>query len=172
MFVVGAATLALAAGTGLLVELSLRQWLVAGLGLGLVLWVGGAVSGQILLARLLDRASGREVLEYLRLLLWIIPRVYVPAGMVGVGCGIALVAVSGVSFTQPAVVVPLALYALTAVAGSVFSAPGYVRLIRLADTQGPDDPRVLRRLMPLAWLNRAELTLVCGVGFVLVTSLT
>lgn len=133
--------------------------------------MGGAVSGQILLARLLDRADGREVLEYLRLLLWIIPRMYVPVGMAGVGCGITLVAISGTSFTQPAVVVPLALYALTVLAGSVLSAPGYVRLIRLADTNGPDDPRVLQRLMPLAWLNRAELALVCGLGSVLVASL-
>jgi hypothetical protein len=161
----------LAAGTGLLAGLSVRAWLVFGLVLGLVIWVGGAISGQVLLARLLDRAAGQEVLNYLRLLLWIIPWLYVPIGMVGVGCGIALLVVTGVPFAQPLVIVPLALYGLTAVAGAVFSAPGYVRLIRFAEIHGADDPRVRQRLLPLAWLNRVELTLVCGVGFVLAAAL-
>lgn len=40
MMAVAAGTLALAVGTGLLVGLSLRQWLVLGLGSGLVLWGG------------------------------------------------------------------------------------------------------------------------------------
>lgn len=157
--------------TGWLVEMSLQSWLVFGLGASLVLWVGGAVSGQVLLARLLDRASGQQVLDYLRQLLWIIPRMYVPLGFVALGCGLALVATTGTTFTQPAVIGPLALYLLTAVAGAAVSAPGYVRLIRLAETQGPDDPAVRRRLLPLAWVNRVELALVIGVGFVLLASL-
>ena len=48
--------------------------------------------------------------------------------------------------------------------GATVSAPGYVRLLR-----HPDGLRT--RLRPLAWLNRIELTLVLGVGFVLVAGL-
>lgn len=168
VLVVGVAVLALAAGTGWLAGLDARRWLVLGLGAALVLWVGGAVSGQILLARLLDRdADGRQVLDYLRQLLWIIPRFYVPLGFVALGCGLGLVAVTGTGFATPAVLVPLGLYLLTAIAGSAISAPGYVRLVRLAETAGADHPDVRRRLLPLAWVNRAELALVLGVGFVL-----
>ena len=67
----------LAAAVGLISRLALEGWLALGLGVGLVLWVGGAVSGQILLARLLDERG--DVLDFLRQLLWIIPRFHVPA---------------------------------------------------------------------------------------------
>ena len=160
-----------AATTGLLVGLLPIQWLVYGLGLSLVLWVGGAVSGQILLARLLDRdVEGDETAAYLRQLLWIIPRFYVPLGFVAVGCGAALVLLTGANPLAPAILIPFALYLLTAVAGSAISAPGYVRLLR-AHSAGLSQSEFRRRLLPLAWLNRVELALVVGVGFVLLASL-
>lgn len=71
------------------------------------------------------------------------------------GCGLGLVAVTGGDYTRPEVLIPLALYGATAAAGSAISAPGYVRLIRLAERAGPDAPEVRRRLLPLAWVNRA-----------------
>lgn len=173
VLVLGVAVLVLAAGTGWLAGLDARRWLVLGLCAALVLWVGGAVSGQVLLARLLDLdRDGRQILDYLRQLLWIIPRCYVPSGFVALGCGLGLVAVTGTAVATPAVLVPLGLYALTAVAGSAISAPGYVRLIRLAETAGADHPDVRRRLLPLAWVNRVELALVVGVGFVLLAGPT
>ncbi|RKN48440.1 hypothetical protein [Micromonospora endolithica] len=165
-----AVTVALAVVTGVSAGLNLTQWLSYGLAVSLVLWVGGAVSGQILLARLLDRGTGEQVLDYLRQLLWIIPRVYVPLGFVAVACGLALVTHTGESYLQPRVLIPLALYVLTAIAGSAISAPGYLKLLRLADQHGPDHPAVRQRLQPLAWLNRIELALVVGVGFTLLAS--
>lgn len=147
-----------------------EQWLVFGLAASVVVWVGGAISGQLILARILDTAGGSEVLTYLRQLLWIIPRIYVPAGFLALACGLGLAARTDVAFTSAQVVVPVALYTMTAVAGAAISAPGYVRLVRLADRAGPDHPDIRRRLQPLAWLNRVELTLVLSVGFVLIAS--
>lgn len=161
----------MAVGTGLVAGLSVRAWLTFGLVLGLVIWVGGAVSGQVLLARLLDRASDQQVLDYLRLLLWIIPWLYVPVGMAGVGCGVALALETGVELSRPSVILPLTLYGLTAVAGALVSAPGYIRLIRYTEKHGTENLRLRQRLLPLAWLNRIELTLVCAVAFVLAASL-
>lgn len=160
----------LAVATGVVAGLGWEQWLVFGLAASVVVWVGGAISGQLILARLLDTAGGSEVLTYLRQLLWIIPRIYVPAGFLALACGLGLAARTDVAFTSAQVVVPVALYTMTAVAGAAISAPGYVRLVRLADRAGPDHPDIRRRLQPLAWLNRVELTLVLSVGFVLIAS--
>jgi len=163
----GIVIVAVAGGVGFVTGLTTRQWLALGIGASLVLWIGGAVSGQIILARLIDKGSGQQVVDYLRQLLWIIPVCYVPAGVIAVACGVVLVEITDTSFWNASVLVPLVLYALTAVAGGVLSAPGYVRLTRFAAAYGPEHPQIGRMLAPLAWLNRIELVLVIGVGFTL-----
>lgn len=65
--------------------------------------------------------------------------------------------------------VPTALYALTAVLGTTVSAPGYVRLARLAGRTGPLDPAYRAGLLRLAWLNRIELALVLLALLLVVT---
>lgn len=168
---VGALTLLLVPIAGLLVGMTILHWLIFAIALSLVLWVGGAVSGQILLARLLDRdMTGAETSAYLRQLLWIIPRVYVPLGIIAVGCGILLVSMTGADPLSPAISIPFVLYAVTAVAGSVVSAPGYRNLLR-ANENGLSREDFRRKLLPLAWINRSELALVLSFGFVLLVSL-
>jgi hypothetical protein len=150
--VVGVTTLAIATITGSAIGITVDEALALGLASSLVLWVGGAVSGQILLARLIDRdRDGGETFAYLRQLLWIIPRFYVPLGFVAVGCGIALAVRSETPFTDPRVWVPLALYVATSTLGSAMSAPGYVRILREAPALSADRDAFLRRLLPLAW---------------------
>jgi hypothetical protein len=75
-----AGVLAAVVGGGL--GLTVTQWLTLGLAASLVLWVGGAISGQFLLARMFDRNSEQETLDFVRLLMRIIPRVCAeqPAG--------------------------------------------------------------------------------------------
>ncbi|MCG7418200.1 hypothetical protein MHY30_11860 [Microbacterium sp. ACRRU] len=168
---VGVAVTILAAAAGAAVGLSVQQWLIYAIALSLVLWLGGAVSGQILLARLLDRdVEGRETAAYLRQLLWIIPRIYVPLGFVAVGCGVALIVLTGANPLAPAILVPILLYIVTAVAGSAISAPGYIRLLR-ANERGLSRDEFRRALLPLAWVNRTELALVLSVGLILLVSL-
>ena len=61
---------------------------------------------------------------------------------------------------------------MTTILGTAVRAPGYTRLTRYALEHGPDHPDVRRRLLPLAWVNRIELTLVIGLGFTILTSYT
>lgn len=172
VLVCGAPTVIGAALTGRAIDLTVQQWLGTVMATALALWVGGAVSGQIVLARLLDGQRPDEVTRYLRQLLWLIPRFYVPLGLLAVGIGCYLVATGPAAFSDPAVYVPLALYAVTSVAGSGISAPGYVRLLRrLARDEDIAAPANRRTLLGLAWLNRVELTLVVGIGFPLLVSL-
>ncbi|MGW4528712.1 hypothetical protein [Amycolatopsis sp. NPDC004378] len=170
---VGVAALALATATGWAVGITVDQVLVLALGASLVLWVGGAVSGQVLLARLLDHDhDSAETFAYLRRLLWIIPRFYVPVGVVAAASGAALAARTGTSFADPHVWIPLALYLATAVLGAAVSAPGYVRILRDAEPLSADHEAFLRRLVPLSWVNRVELCLVLGTGFTLLAATT
>ncbi len=165
-------TLAAFVVTSTLSRFSLEQVLVAAIGISLALWVGGAVSGQILLARALDIAPPAHVTIYLRQLLWIIPRVYVPLGVVAVGAGLYLVAQQPSAWADPAVIIPLALYVVTAIAGSAISAPGYIRIVRQLKRDEDialEDNR--RRLVVLAWVNRTELVLVVGVALPLLAGL-
>jgi len=165
LLVLAVLVIGLGAVAGSIYGLSTTQWLVLALSTSLVVWVGGAISGQVILARLLDKGRSEQVLDFTRVLLLIIPVFYVPVSLVALGCGVALIAIHGVAFWSPQVVIPLALYLMASVAGGAISAPGYTRLIRFAEANGPEHPDVRRRLVPLAWLNRIELSLVVGLGF-------
>lgn len=138
----------------------------------LAMWLGGAVSGQILLARLLDEdLDGYDVRVYLSLLLWLIPRFYVPLGLVAVAAATVLLLRHDESLWQVNVALPALLYVLLSVAGAAISAPGYTKLMRDADSLfGAANAAGLRvRLLPLAWLNRIELVLAVGLGGILLS---
>lgn len=147
---------------GVALGATITEWLLFGLAAGLILWVGGAITGQVLLAHLLATGTSRQVLTLVRQIMWIVPRLYVPAGTIGVACGLALVARGDLGFGHVWVWLPTALYVATAAAGTAISAPGYTRLIRLAagSEATPDTVRWRRDLMRLAWLNRVELAAV------------
>lgn len=157
--------------TGLTADFDTNHWLGTVIATSLALWVGGAASGQIILARLLDGPHPGDVTRYTRQLLWLIPLVFVPLGVFAVAAGCYLVVTGPAMFTDPAVYIPLALYLITTIAGSAISAPGYIRLLRRIEHN--DDiaaPANRTTLLKLAWLNRTELILVVGVAFPLLVS--
>lgn len=166
--VVAAAVAVAALAFGAAAGATLDQWLTYLLVVGLVVWVGGAITGQILLAHALDR-DGSQALSLVGQIMWIVPRVYVPVGTVAVAAGIALAVRQGLDLTAGWILMPVALYVATAILGTTVSAPGYVRLARLAERTGPADPRYRHGLLRLAWLNRSELALVLLALLLLIT---
>lgn len=97
-------------------------------GLGLALWVGGAVTGQIMLARAKARKDYHTVVALTREVSWIIPRVYIPVGVLAIVSGLALVVLTGTSFFSWWVVLPVLVYLGIVVMGSAYSLPEYARL--------------------------------------------
>jgi len=139
-------------------DAALRFALLGGVGL----WVGGATTLQVLFARARRSGDPARAVAAMRDIAWVIPRVFIPASLVGVGAGAALVARSPATrLSEPRVAFPLAVYAATVVTGSVYSLPEYGRLQQLADDRGPADPELHQRLTRATWVNRAELALVC-----------
>lgn len=136
------------------------------------IWIGGATSLQVLLTRAQLRHSHTQTVVLMRQILWIVTRVFVPLGMIGVAAGVALVWLTGVRFTEPWVYLPLLLYGAIALIGSFFSLPEYQALDRLAQERGDGDQRVQQRLSRAAWVNRVELVLVYLVVFLLIRAVT
>jgi hypothetical protein len=157
-----------AVSVGVAAGATVDQWLTYLLVVGLIIWIGGAITGQILLAHALDR-DAQAALALVGQIMWIVPRVYVPLGTIAVAAGLTLAVRQDLDLAAGWILIPTALYAATAVLGTTVSAPGYVRLARLAERAGPTDPSYRRGLLRLAWLNRTELALVLLALLLLVT---
>lgn len=95
---------------------------------GLAVWVGGAVTGQIMMARAEARGDNGFMVGLTREIAWIVPRVYIPAGVVGICAGLLLLFLSGVSFLSWWVLFPILVYLGIIVMGSAYSLPEYGRL--------------------------------------------
>jgi uncharacterized membrane protein len=134
-------------------------------GLGLALWVGGAVTGQIMMARAKARKDYRTVVALTREVSWIIPRVYIPVGILAIASGLALVVLTGTSFFSWWVVLPILVYLGIVVMGSTYSLPEYARLNGMFAERGERDPEAHRRLTRAAWVNRVELVIVAAALF-------
>jgi hypothetical protein len=126
--------------------------------------VGGAVTGQIVLARLLDTGATSQAMEVTRALLRIIPAFYVPASCVALGSGVSLAPIHDIDVLGPAFLIPVMLVVLTSVVGATVSAPGYSALLRAGEAEGVDHPDVRARMTRLLWVNRIELVLVLSLG--------
>jgi hypothetical protein len=138
----------------------LDSWLIIIMALCLIIWVGGAISGQIWMFR----AGQRGDLQLRALLIpyinWIIRFVYVPLAATAFTCGLLLVWRAGISFASPWVLFPIIVFLGTIVVGSFYSLPEYARLTKAFNAQNSGDPELQRRVEIAAWVNRIELTLV------------
>ena len=138
-------------------------WFLFPMGLGL--WVGGAITGQIMMARAKARQDRQLMVGLTREISWIIPRFYIPVGLIGMVAGLALLLLSEVSFFSWWVLFPLLVYLGIVVMGSVYSLPEYGRLNEMFARRGENDPEAHRRLTVAAWVNRVELVVVAAALF-------
>lgn len=140
--------------------MTIQQLLLLILLTGLGVWIGGAISLQVLIARAQLRNEYTQTITLMRQILWIVTRLFVPIGMLGVLAGVGLVFVTDAQFSDTYVFLPLLLYLMIALVGTFFSFPEYQRLDKLAQERGDDDMEVQQRLNRAAWVNRIELVIV------------
>lgn len=139
--------------------------------MGLALWVGGAVTGQVMVARAMIFKDHRMVVSLTREIAWIIPRLYIPAGLCAIFAGCILILLTEVSFLSWWVVLPIIVYAGIVVMGSAYSLPEYRKLNKLFSERGERDSEARRRLHKAAWVNRVELVIVVAALFGIVAGL-
>ncbi len=135
----------------------------AALFLSLVVWVGGAITGQFMLARARARRDNVQVVLLVEQVRWLITHVYIPAGAVAFVSGVGLALATGTPLTAWYVVLPLLMYVGLAFMGGLYSLPEYTRLVKAAGERGVSDPEWHQRLWKAAWVNRIELALFAAV---------
>jgi uncharacterized membrane protein len=142
----------------------LYDWLLLGHILAATAWVGGAITMQIVGARLVRAESGEAIAAFARTAEWIGPRLYMPASLSVLGFGIALVAVSDAwSVGQLWIILGLVGIAISAIGGAVFFGPQSKRIGEAVRAEGAESERaqaLIRRLYVVGRIDVLILLLV------------
>jgi uncharacterized membrane protein len=134
------------------------QLLLLGHVLGAAVLVGGAFTLQVLAVLASRSPSPADLVTLARQAAWIGPRVFMPAGVVMLATGAALVSEMGYAFDEPFVLVGLAVVVAAGATGPAYLAPEAARIGRLMTAGGaPDEVRV--RVRRLFVVSRIELAL-------------
>lgn len=136
--------------------------------LAAVVWVGGAVTSQVisLLATRSGDASRRAALA--TEVEWLGTRVFTPASGVLFLFGIFLVIEGNWSFGEPWVGAGILIWLLSTIAGSAFYGPELGRIRKMGAAGGADSPAVTARVDRLLLVSRIELVLLVLAIFLMV----
>ena len=126
----------------------------------LIIWVGGAITGQIWMFRAGQRGDLTLRAALIPYINWIIRFVYIPMSATAFTCGLLLAWRNGIPFTTPWLLFPVVVFLTTVLVGSIYSLPEYGRLTALLRDSNGRDPAIQRRIEVTAWVNRGELLLV------------
>jgi uncharacterized membrane protein len=126
-----------------------------------VIWVGGATMVQFFALRAIRTADPMRMAEFGQDIEWSANRTLVPASGLAFVTGVLLVIDSDFwGFGDDWIVIGLALFAITFLAGILFFGPESGRLGKLAESEGPTSPVFQARLQRMLALTRADLMLL------------
>lgn len=137
----------------------LYEWMLALHILMAIVWVGGGITGQILVSRLRN-ADGPRMVRTAADLEWIGMHVYLPASLLLLAAGIVMVLEGQWGFTTPWVLIGLIGFGITVVTGAAFLGPQIKKVHAAVEEKGPDDPGVQARMARLFVLSRIDLAVL------------
>jgi uncharacterized membrane protein len=137
--------------------MSLYELLLAIHILAAVIWVGGAASVQVLAIRATSSGDPVRMATFAGEAEWVGMRVYMPASIVVLLAGIALVLEGDWGFDQLWILIGLGGIAFSIVTGAGFIGPESGRLKSLLETKTFEDPEVQSRLNRIFRISRIEL---------------
>jgi uncharacterized membrane protein len=130
------------------------------------IWVGGAAMMQFFGLRAIRATDPMRLVDFGGDIEWIGNRVLVPSAALAVLSGVWMVIDSDFwGFGDDWIVIGIALFAITFLAGTFFFGPESGRLGKLVEAEGPTSPKVLARLQRLLALTRADLMLLFLIIF-------
>jgi uncharacterized membrane protein len=137
------------------------DWLLLGHIVAAVAWVGGAITMQLVGARLVRAESAEAVAAFSRTAEWIGPRLYMPASLAVLGFGIAMVAVEE-SWTigDLWIIFGLVGIAISAIGGAVFFGPQSKRIVEAIRTEGAESERTQALMRRLFVVGRIDLVIL------------
>lgn len=131
-----------------------------------VTWVGGGAMIQFFALRAMRATDPMRLVDLGRDIEWIGTRVLMPTALLAVVSGVLMVIDSDIwGFGDDWIVIGIALFAITFLAGTFFFGPESGRLSKLAEAEGPTAPVVLAKLQRLLALSRADLMLLFLIIF-------
>lgn len=132
--------------------------------LAVIVWIGGGVMFQVLLART-QRAGPDDLAAFNRSAEWTSQRVFMPASFAVLAFGILLVVESPWNFSDPWIGIGIIGYALSALNGMINIGPTARKMKELIAERGPADPAVggLARRINVA--GRLDLLVLIAVVF-------
>jgi uncharacterized membrane protein len=142
--------------------MSTYEFLLFGHLLFVIAWVGTDIGVQVLSLRA-RRASGQRQIDFMADTEWLGTRLLIPSALLVVIFGALLVGEVGYDFGDTWIVLGLAGFAFSFIAGAGFLGPETGRLAGLAAERGADDPDVRRRIDRIFLVSRIELVILIGI---------
>ena len=133
--------------------------------LAAVVWIGGALSLQVLAIRAERSPDGGRVAHIATEAEWVGSRIFLPASIVLLLAGIGLTLEGDWGFTTLWVLLGLIAYGLSALTGSLFLGPESGRIGKMIAEVGPQDPEVIARIKRIFLVSRIELVVLLFIVF-------
>lgn len=133
---------------------------------GATVWLGGGVATQFFALRALRSREPGRLSAFAADVEWVGNRVFMLAALLTLVAGLALVLESDAwGFGDDWIVIALALFAVTFVAGAAFFGPESGRISKLVASEGADSPAVQARIRRILVLSRLDLVLLFLIVF-------
>jgi uncharacterized membrane protein len=137
------------------------DWLLLGHVLAAIAWVGGAISMQVVGARLVKAETAEAVAAYARAAEWLAPRLFMPASLAVLGFGIAMVSVNEAwSIRQLWIILGLAGIAISGIGGAMFFGPQSRRIADAVRTEGAESARAQALIRRIFVVGRFDVLLL------------
>jgi uncharacterized membrane protein len=133
-----------------------------------VIWVGGAVTINILGTRATRSTDGSRIATFAGEAGWIGQRIYAPSAMLVLIFGILGVLNGHIGFAHAWVIIGLVGIGLTILTGAAFLGPSARRASEIVAARGPDDPEAKRLIGRLLVTGRIDLLVLFTVIAVMV----
>ena len=133
------------------------EWLLAAHILGAVTWIGGSLTLLLLGSRARRSQNPTLLASFARDAAWIGQRVYMPASVVVLVAGLALVAVGRWPYESLWIGIGLVAVIVSALTGALFVGPELGRVGKLIAERGPDEAHVASRMDRILTVSRIEL---------------
>ena len=131
--------------------------------LAAMIWIGGAISIQILAIKIVGRDDAAEITRFTGDIEQIGLKVFMPASLVVVLAGAWMVYDGPWELSNAWVAIGLGLYALSFLTGMGFLGPESGRISKLTAEHGAEHPEVLRRIKRIFLVSRIELVWLLAI---------
>jgi uncharacterized membrane protein len=128
--------------------------------LAAIVWVGGAVTVNILGTRVVATKDGVALARFGRDTEWVGTHVYLPCSFLVLLSGVLAVVKGHYGFGHGWVIFGIVGIVLTGLTGSLFFGPELKRIAALTEKQGPNDPEVIERTSRLIRIGRVDLMIL------------